>query len=503
MNVETPTRLQTLSRNVRERVPQPIDVLEIAAVIESMGITDTVAVEDYGVTDAFELAGLVFDAVRAWPGELSPVRHDDGTPDRERNALADVSARGLLALAPLCVLLIGLQALALAGWDTGAILALSIGVTASMLLTSGPIVAIGRRTSVYLGFEQVDSARRFITRASLGTLLACVAIGLAAYGLASALALLTEEQRLIFTTSLVAYALLWLLASGLSLAGASALVCGVLAGGLALAIGTGVAFGTPAGIGIGYGATVAVLVVAWCVYYPYRRQSTLLPRATGPLLLDSAPYVFFGTAFAMFLVGPHLLGWLGAGEGDGSVIDRVMTLELSLLIALVPVVLATGVSERVLRSFWDVARTLRRETAADGFRRGVRSYVLGGFVRYAVVLGALSLATALVYEALVLSSALDHSSQLVFLAGLTAFLLLGLGQFGCLFLLGLSLPGRAVRSLVTGLLVLGALGLPLALVDFRLAAVGFAVAAAVFAAAAIAACLTVLAEIPRRYSTAF
>jgi hypothetical protein len=81
--------------------------------------------------------------------------------------------------------------------------------------------------------------------------------------------------------------------------------------------------------------------------------------------------------------------------------------------------------------------------------------------------------------------------------------LLGLGQFGCLFLLGLSLPGRAVRSLVAGLLVLGALGLPLALVDFRLAAVGFAVAAAAFAVAAIAACLTVLAEIPRRYSTAF
>jgi hypothetical protein len=502
MTASTPDKVHVLSQNVRARVPQPIDVLEIAAVIESMGITDTVAIEDYGVTDAFELAGLVFEAVRAWPGDLAPVVHDDGKPERDRaNAVAEVSARGLLALAPLCILLIGLQALALAGWDTGAILALSIGVTASMLLTSGPVAAIGRRTSVYLGFDQIDSARRFITRASLATLLACVAIALATYGLASAIAFLSAEERLIFTVALVAYALLWLLASGLSLAGASALVCGVLAGGLALAIGTGVALGEAAGIGIGYGATVAALVVVWCIHYPYRRQTTLLPRATGPLLLDSAPYVFFGTAFALFLVGPHVLGWLGTGGGD--VIDRVTTLELSLLIALVPVVLATGVSERVLRSFWDVSRTLRRETAADGFRRGVRSYMLNGLVRYATALGALSLATAVVYEALVLSGALEHSSQLVFLAGLTAFLLLGLGQFGCLFLLGLSLPGRAVRSLVAGLVVLGALGLPLALVDFRLAAVGFAVAAAAFAVAAIAACLTVLAEIPRRYSTAF
>ena len=184
-------------------------------------------------------------------------------------------------------------------------------------------------------------------------------------------------------------------------------------------------------------------------------------------------------------------------------IDRVTTLELSLLIALVPIVLATGVSERVLRSFWEVARTLRGETAADGFRRGVRSYVLKGLARYAIVLGGLSLATALVYEALVLSGPSSTASQLVFLAGLAAFLLLGLGQFGCLFLLGLSLPGAPSRRLSPGCSCWERSGVPLALIDFRLAAVGFAVAAAAFAAAAIAACLTVLAEIPRRYSTAF
>ena len=502
MSADGPTKIDLLARNVRARVPYPIDVLEVAAVIESMGITDTVATEDYGVSGGFELAEMVFESVRAWPGELAPVGHDPESERDERpNALADVSARGLLALAPLCVLLIGLQALALAGWDTGAILALSIGVTASMLLTSGPIVAISRRTSVYLGFEQVDSARRFITGASLATLLACTAIGLGTFGVVSAFEVFTLEQRTIFAVALVAYALLWLLASGLSLAGASALVCGVLAGGMALAVVSGIALGTPAGIAIGYGSTIAALVVAWCVYYPYRRRTTLLPRATGPLLLDSAPYLFFGSAFALFLIGPHLLGW--AGAGGGTLIDRVTTLELSLLIALVPVVLATGVSERVLRSFWDVARTLRRENAADGFRRGIRSYILAGFARYAVVLSTLSVATALAYEALVLAGALEHGSQLVFLAGLTAFLLLGLGQFGCLFLLGLALPDRALKSLLTGLFVLGALGAPLALIDFRLAAVGFAVAAAVFAAAAIAACLTVLAEIPRRYSTAF
>ena len=204
MSADAPSKIDLLARNVRARVPYPIDVLEVAAVIESMGITDTVATEDYGVSDGFELAGMVFESVRAWPGELAPVGHDPESERDERpNALADVSARGLLALAPLCVLLIGLQALALAGWDTGAILALSIGVTASMLLTSGPIVAIGRRTSVYLGFEQVDSARRFITGASLATLLACIAVGLGTFGVVSAFEVFTLEQRSIFAVALV------------------------------------------------------------------------------------------------------------------------------------------------------------------------------------------------------------------------------------------------------------------------------------------------------------
>jgi hypothetical protein len=54
-----------------------------------------------------------------------------------------------------------------------------------------------------------------------------------------------------------------------------------------------------------------------------------------------------------------------------------------------------------------------------------------------------------------------------------------------------------------GVLVVVVAGVPLTFLDFRLSALGFALGAGVFAAAATAACLTVLAEIPRRYSTAF
>ena len=501
-----PQELAALAEAVHLRVPQPIDVLEIVAVIESMGITDTVASEDYATADAFELADRVFEIVRARSVDPSQVGHaaDYSRLPIEReepSALLDTSARGLLALAPLGLLVVGLEALTAAGWSTGSILALSFGVTAAMLLTSGPIVAIGRRTSIYLGFDQRESARRFVTRSSLLTLLACSTIGLLAFAATSALGLFDSEQRAIFTASLAGYALLWLLSAGLALATASRVVVAMLVTGLALGVGIGVAFGATIGIAVGYGATVVALAVAWGVVYPRGSDRSFIDPPRAALLLDASPYLVFGSAFALFLVFPHFLGWFG--KGDATALDRLTTLELSLLLALLPVLLATGFSERILRSFWDLARESRDEDGADGFRRGVREHVVRGLVRYGLVLGALSIATAVAFEVLVALGELDDASQLVFVCGLAGFLLLGLGQFCCLFMLGLALPNHALKPLLAGLVVLIAFGIPLSLVDFRLAALSFALGAAALAVTATAGCLSVLVEIPRRYSTAF
>ena len=499
MSADAPSKIDLLARKVRARVPYPIDVLEVAAVIESMGITDTVATEDYGVSDGFELAGKVFESVRAWPGELAPVGHDPESERDERpNSLVDVSARGLLALAPLCVLLIGLQALALAGWDTGSILALSIGVTASMLLTSGPIVAIGRRTSVYLGFEQVDSARRFITGASLATLLACTVVGLGTFGVTSCIRGLYPRAAVDLRRGA---------------RGVRAPVAARLGPEPGRRIGARLRHArrrARARDRLGprardhrrgrdrlrsdhRGAPRRLVRLL-----PVSSRTTLLPRATGPLLLDSAPYLFFGSAFALFLIGPHLLGL--DGRRRRHVIDRVTTLELSLLIALVPVVLATGVSERVLRSFWTSPARF------DGERRGripPRCQELRPRRSRATrSRSARSPSPPPSHTRRSFSGALEHASQLVFLSGLVA---------SCSWArpVRLPVPARAgpsgPRSQVAPHRALRAGGArnPHSRSSTSDSPPSDSHPAAAFAAAAIAACLTVLAEIPRRYSTAF
>ncbi len=53
-----------LAEEVRRRVPQPIDWLEVTAVLESLGMTDEVARQTYGAADAFVLGAAVIHQMR-------------------------------------------------------------------------------------------------------------------------------------------------------------------------------------------------------------------------------------------------------------------------------------------------------------------------------------------------------------------------------------------------------------------------------------------------------
>src|SRR5712691_9774734 len=57
-----------LVREVSTRIPLPLDVWEIAAFLESLGVTDNLAQQRYGCADVFVLAGYVLAVTRAQAG---------------------------------------------------------------------------------------------------------------------------------------------------------------------------------------------------------------------------------------------------------------------------------------------------------------------------------------------------------------------------------------------------------------------------------------------------
>ena len=269
----------------------------------------------------------------------------------------------------------------------------------------------------------------------------------------------------------------------------------------------GVAVGTEvgsaaAGLGVGYAVCIGALTVSFATAYRLtdHTRALRLPSA-GLASLEAAPYVAFGSLFALLLLEPHVLGWLGQSDQDQ--LSILATLELSFTLALPPILLASGAHEHTMHSFWVFVRECQRTCDQRIFSRRVAAFHWREFRRYAAVLGALSVAMVIGCELVFLSGGLADLSQIVFLCAIAGFFLLGLGQFNCLLMLSLAPPRRAIESLLAGVVVLSVLGIPLAFVDFRLAALGFALGAGAFAAAAVWNCRGMLGEVDYYFATAF
>jgi len=488
------------------RVPQPLDAFEIAAVIESNGITDSVAREDYGARNVFELAERVFplvlrESIRSGSAGHEPDDPDTAVREAEAESILEAAGRGLLALAPVILLLVAIQSLAAAGWTAASVLAFSFGVTTAVLITSGPILAIGNRTAVYLGLRYRAAAARFLALGSLLTLSACIVVATALLEGARILGLFGAHERLVFALALVAYAFLWLQVAGLMLAGSSLLAVTGLASGLACGVAIGLAEGATLGLGIGY-AVSGITLLAACLFV-YRRGEERSFKLPPPslMVLEAAPCIAFGSVFALLLIEPHILGWVGSTQLER--LRAVRTLELSLLLALPPVLLASGVYEQILRSFWVFSKERRQRDTAIYFCRALTRFHRSKFLLYAAALGALSIAVVAAVEIASALGELTMLDQLVFLCGIAGFFFLGLGQFSCFVMLSLSQPNAALKAVLGGVVFQTLIGIPLIVVDFRLAALAFAFGAAHFALLSWTSCRRVIADAGYHFATAF
>lgn len=502
-------RVLALADQLAERTPQPLEPLELAAVIESTGVTDEIARSDYEAETVFVLAERVFPFVvdlalrRRNQGHSAEDPHAPVRPREARRALLSVWLGSLLALAPLALLVAVTQLLAGAGWSSGDVLALSAGVTAAMLLTSGPLFALGRRASIYRGFGYYALASRFLRNGGGVVVLATSAMSAVAFAAARAAEIAAPGEREIFCIALAAGALLWVEVTYLLLVGdglwlGTSLVTAVAAG---VAVQLLVA---SALTGVAVTTGFALLLLLSGVARDALAKGDTIPLPKSSLLVnEGVPYALYGFGVMIFLLGPHALGWLGATDGVSRL--RVVTsLELSLFVALVPLLLATSLLEPLLRGFWTRTRALEESGGAVAFRLGVASFHRQRIAIYVLVLSGLSALTVFAFEVLIRGTGAGRSvSSLVFLLAVVAYGLLGFGQFSCLLMLSLGEPRLAAASIAAGIVVSYAVAAPLALLDFRYVAIGFVAGAAAFVLTATYSWRSLLHRADHSYATAF
>ncbi len=516
---EQRSRREVLANELAARISQPVDALELAAVIESHGITDTVALEHYGAAGTFDLAERIFPAVLAEASTSSAGLPETGTRNRQARGRVSDLARGPFALVPLLILLCTIQAFAEIGWGGGRLLALSLGMTMSVALANGFVSGIARRVALYLGLGYRGLAAKLFTAGALVAASSITIVGALAFLVLSVLDVFAADERLVFLVSLVCFTGVGLVVAKLSLAGATGWMCVGLGAGVVAALLTRQVAGSGTGgqlflaLSIGLGAALAVMLAAGRYLYRAGNDDLALPPR-GPLLFESVGYFVYGVAFMAFLLEVHFLGWLGEKPASQTRLDAITALEVGLTLALPPVILASGLAERTLRLFWIHAKDQQEHVAADRTRRygrALQSFYYRRLAAYLVTSAALAVAMLGAFELALRSGRLGSwlslpdlwPTEVVFVAALVAFWLVGWAQFNCMFVLNFGRPEQAFRPVLLAIAVVGLTGIPLGAAWFAYTAFAFVAGAAVFAWASFFNCRRVLAAADHHYAAAF
>jgi hypothetical protein len=493
--------IATLADDVFRRIPQPVDSFEVTALLESLGVTDDVAQLRYGAPDTFRLAEAVLAQIRACrvlvggkDGRLEP-------PQPAYQALRDY-VRGPLGLIQILVLLLIIEAYrVLGGWTESQILALSVGMTSSMLINTGFTQAISRRGSIYLGQKNLRAASWFLRvsvtlaetcNALIATLVVLVATGLGVFA---------PSDRIIFGLAFVGFSAIWLMTAGLYLAQATNWLVIGLAAGLVAGVMTDrataslldahLALATIVGFGVVMGLTLHAVKHGLDAKASKRPVRVKLPPIAY-MVCEAAPYFAYGVLYMVFILIPHLLGWcgvLGLGQERGWALGSV---EVGLILSLPPIILASGVVEHALRQFWLQALAAQPITPGSDLRQF--GSVLTDLYqqqreRYLIVLVSTSAVVYVVFQVALdtglLATWLGLSNldvvKYFFYIGLIAYGLVGWGQFNCAFCVTLARPTLALRAVILGIGIVVVTGLPLCLgLNFAYAAVAFLAGAITF-----------------------
>ncbi|HEX8967046.1 MAG TPA: hypothetical protein VF937_04145 [Chloroflexota bacterium] len=430
-----------------------------------------------------------------------------------------------MALIPAVVLLLIIRAMGdLGGWGIRQVLALSLGMTTSVLVTAGFVQGMSRRASVCLAFGDMRSAIRFLRGALLVAAIGVSAFAVSVVTVAQAVGVFAPQEVLTFLLSFLGLSTIWLLAAGLSLLRASGWLGAGLAGGLALGVVVDRSLASLPDVHLAAGALAGFLstvaIISWALHRAVRLRSGQVQRrvALPPaayLFWEASPYFAYGALYAVLLFIPHALGWVAVALGDQPRLWAVASLEAGLCLSLLPLILANGVAERTLQQFWRRAAatqaTIPGHDPAE-FNRTLTRFYWRQLVRYLVVLSVFTGLTYLVFRWTVevgLVAAWLGLSNLdvvvnVFAAGLGAYWLLGWGLFNCMFPLTMACPNYALRALLPSTGVVIVVGLPLSLgLGFGFAAVAAIVGSAAYVLASSRMTVRMFRAADYYYASAF
>jgi hypothetical protein len=498
-----------LADEVRRACERPVNPLQVAALLESVGVTEAVAAGRYGHRNVFELAETVQRLLPAAPARHRQV--DAPAAESARETAVDY-LRGPLALLPIVLLSFIIMVYQGFGqWETAQVLAMSLAMIGSLLVTSGFVQALSRKGSSYLSQGQVTAAKRMVGRILVAAMIAVLASAAAVAAALTASGWLTLSDVSLLAVTYVAMSILWLVAGVLFLLKRAPWF------GLAIGAGLVISYVTLTGLGatgVGDGqvllvATILGLAGILAVAVPVSRKALSLEMASFPganqsvvltptpqLVVGLGPYFVYGMLYVAVILAGHVGGWVGAVRLPEGQFEALGTIEVALTVALSGYILAGGVAERTMRRFWQRVKWFQGST--NPLRPGAFSEQVERFFRHeqrtfwAALITCSLLVAGFVQALIMVSSRLgvvslpwSEQSATVLAIGLVGYGLMATGIFRSMFMITLSRPRGAIIAASFGAAATLVSGLALAfLLPYEYATLSVVVGGAVFAAVA-------------------
>jgi hypothetical protein len=495
-----------LLEEVRKACAQPVNVLHVAALLETAGVTDAIARRRYGFPDVFALAESLVSEMRDTPAPAPPAARDIPREDW-KTTLLDYG-RGPMGLLPLILLgvLINLYQ-SFGQWDNSQVLTLSISTIGSLLVTGGFVQIAARKGSGYLSQGYIRAGGRFIMQV-MGVCLAVVLATavLLTLSLRSA-AWFDPNDHGLLVIAYITLSCLWMFSAILATlemlhwfvialgVGVAAAYAGIeLRAWLRLPEQTVMLVATVAGLVIMAGLIAVVIVRTLkerAAASPVGDQRVVLAPLPH-LTVNLAPYFVYGVTYSVGVLVGHAGGLIGRLPVGMTRIQGLAQSELALTLALTGYILGVGMAERTMRRFWQRVKVYQRQVSAETpgeFRAVLRDFLTQERAQFtralgvssAVVLVAVAGAVSLSANRVLLGLSWDATTLLIFVSGLAGYGLLAMGVFDSMFLITLSRPLYALKALgisaATTLLVSVVTGL---LISYAFGVAGIIIGSAVF-----------------------
>lgn len=462
--------MDALAAELVKRDAMPIDAYEVAAVLESLGLTDKTAQQRFGAASVFSLAQTMFGKMRMGKPARIHSPQGPGAPAR----LSDWLMGALLLIPSLLTVLLIRHISITSQMDTTAVLALCWGFSGGIFAANCCTLGITRRTSFLLGMRHMATTRRFVLIAGGISIAGLIAI---AIGIAALLAQFGSQIVLPFALGMAGMGTIWFLAGLLSILRKTIWLPIALAAGLATIVVIDIGFARlhPVMIFVSVAAGLAVtvsimLAVFWHATKPNsaHAEGGLLPPAAY-LASEALPFVVYGIAYASFILLPHGLALVSAFF-TGQSLDALTSFEAGMTLALLPSVLGIGFLEVSQRAFWREVPIMQSKVAgwnSNKFIQWALRFYEQRAIRYALVLAGICLASVVFFEwarmsgelARLLNLADVGATTIVFYLSLVAFAALAMSSFNGMFFLSLNHTTPITAALLTGsgvTLVLGA-----------------------------------------------